>query len=74
MVNALNVMFSSMNNPSKLDGWKSSGGDPCGESWRGIKCSGQAVTEIDLNNLGLSGSMGYQLGNMKDMHLDNAAH
>ncbi|BAT98671.1 hypothetical protein VIGAN_09234300, partial [Vigna angularis var. angularis] len=39
-VSALNVMYSSLNSPSKLSGWKSSGGDPCGDSWEGIKCSG----------------------------------
>ena len=45
-VAALNVMYSSLNSPSKLSGWKSSGGDPCGESWKGIKCSGSSVTEM----------------------------
>ncbi|WVZ23828.1 hypothetical protein V8G54_002372 [Vigna mungo] len=41
-VSALNVMYSSLNSPSKLSGWKSSGGDPCGDSWEGIKCSGSS--------------------------------
>lgn len=45
-VSALNVMFTSLNSPSQLSGWKSTGGDPCGESWEGIKCSGSAVTEM----------------------------
>jgi len=45
-VSALNVMYSSLNSPSKLSGWKSSGGDPCGDSWKGIKCSGSSVTEM----------------------------
>lgn len=45
-VSALNVMYSSMNSPSQLDGWKSSGGDPCDGSWKGIKCSGSSVTEM----------------------------
>lgn len=62
-VSALNVMYSSLNSP-KLSGWKSSGGDPCGDSWEGIKCSDSAVTEINLSNLGLSGSMGYQLASL----------
>ncbi|KAL6996074.1 hypothetical protein U1Q18_006210 [Sarracenia purpurea var. burkii] len=61
---ALNVMYNSMNSPSKLDGWKSSGGDPCGESWKGIKCSGSSITEIDLSDLGLTGSIGYQLSSL----------
>jgi len=47
-VAALNVMFNSMNKPSQLSGWKSSGGDPCGgdEEWKGIQCSGKSVTEM----------------------------
>jgi hypothetical protein len=47
-VSALNVMYSSLKSPSQLTGWKSSGGDPCGDSWEGIKCSGSSVTEIYL--------------------------
>ncbi|CAB4302625.1 unnamed protein product [Prunus armeniaca] len=63
-VSSLNVMYNSINSRSKLSGWKSSGGDPCGDSWKGIKCSGSSVTEIDLSDLGLSGSMGYQLASL----------
>ncbi|KAG4399412.1 hypothetical protein GLYMA_08G225900v4 [Glycine max] len=66
-VSALNVMYTSLNSPSKLSGWKSSGGDPCGDSWEGIKCSGSSVTEINLSDLGLSGSMGYQLSSLKSV-------
>ncbi|MCD9640296.1 hypothetical protein HAX54_025499 [Datura stramonium] len=59
---ALRVMYSSLNSPGKLTKWSSSdGGDPCGESWKGITCSGNRVTEIQISGLGLSGSMGYQL-------------
>ncbi|KAK2432217.1 STRUBBELIG-receptor family [Trifolium repens] len=63
-VAALNVMYTSLNSPSQLSDWKSSGGDPCGDSWEGIKCSGSSVTEIDLSDFGLSGSMGYQLSSL----------
>ncbi|KAL6844950.1 hypothetical protein ACP4OV_025609 [Aristida adscensionis] len=68
-VAALNVMFNSMNKPSELSGWKSSGGDPCGDDdeWKGIECSGSSVTEINLSGLGLSGSIGYQLSNLKSV-------
>jgi hypothetical protein len=45
-VSALNVMFTSLNSPSKLSGWKSRGGDPCGDSWEGIQCSGSSVTQM----------------------------
>uniref|UniRef100_A0A2N9J063 Protein kinase domain-containing protein n=1 Tax=Fagus sylvatica TaxID=28930 RepID=A0A2N9J063_FAGSY len=64
MFSSLNVMYTSLNSPSKLTGWKSSGGDPCGDSWFGIKCKGSSVTEINLSDLGLSGSMGYQLSSL----------
>ncbi|OEL26676.1 Protein STRUBBELIG-RECEPTOR FAMILY 5 [Dichanthelium oligosanthes] len=62
-VEALNVMFNSMNKPSQLSGWKSSGGDPCGDDddWKGIECSGSSVTEIDVSNNNLNGDIPYQL-------------
>ncbi|KAI4330219.1 hypothetical protein MLD38_028520 [Melastoma candidum] len=63
-VSALNVMYSSMNSPSKLTGWQSSGGDPCGDNWYGIECSGSSVTKIKLMGLDLSGSLGYQLSSL----------
>ena len=47
-VEALNVMFTSMNKPSSLDGWKADGGDPCDDDdeWKGIDCSGSSVTKM----------------------------
>ncbi|XP_058113455.1 protein STRUBBELIG-RECEPTOR FAMILY 5-like isoform X2 [Magnolia sinica] len=63
-VAALTVMYTSLNSPSQLTGWRSSGGDPCGESWKGIECSGSSVTEIRLSGLGLTGTMGYQLSSL----------
>ncbi|XP_011072790.1 protein STRUBBELIG-RECEPTOR FAMILY 5 [Sesamum indicum] len=66
-VSGLNVMYTSMNSPSVLDGWTSSGGDPCGESWKGISCSGSKVTEINLSGLGLTGSFGYKLSDLKSV-------
>lgn len=61
---ALGVMFSSMNSPSQLNGWTASGGDPCGQSWKGVTCSGSRVTQLKLSNLGLTGSIGYQLASL----------
>ncbi|CAL9194967.1 unnamed protein product [Musa hybrid cultivar] len=63
-VSALNVMYSSLNSPSQLAGWSSSGGDPCGNNWKGIKCSGSSVTKITLSGLQLTGTMGYQLSSL----------
>ncbi|XP_019101475.1 PREDICTED: protein STRUBBELIG-RECEPTOR FAMILY 4-like isoform X2 [Camelina sativa] len=66
-VSALNDAFKSMNSPSKLKGWSSSGGNPCGDSWDGITCKGSSVTEIKVSGRGLSGSLGYQLANLKSL-------
>ncbi|EXB77034.1 Protein STRUBBELIG-RECEPTOR FAMILY 8 [Morus notabilis] len=63
-VQALQVMYTSLNSPSQLTGWTSNGGDPCGESWKGITCEGSAVVSIEISGLGLSGTMGYMLANL----------
>ncbi|KAL1814291.1 hypothetical protein DCAR_0518427 [Daucus carota subsp. sativus] len=66
-VSALGVLYTSLNSPQQLTKWTANGGDPCGESWKGITCSGSKVTEIKLPGLGLTGSMGYQLTNLKSV-------
>lgn len=66
-VSALGVLYTSLNSPQQLTKWTANGGDPCGESWKGISCSGSKVTEIKLSGLGLTGSMGYQLTNLKSV-------
>ncbi|KAK9155562.1 hypothetical protein Sjap_003042 [Stephania japonica] len=43
---ALQVMYSAMGSPRSLGGWNSSGGDPCGELWKGITCDGAAVVAM----------------------------
>ncbi|KAL2539071.1 Protein STRUBBELIG-RECEPTOR FAMILY 7 [Abeliophyllum distichum] len=58
---ALRVLYTALNSPQKLTKWSGSAGDPCGESWKGITCSGSKVTEIKISGLGLTGNMGYQL-------------
>ncbi|KAJ0264044.1 Protein STRUBBELIG-RECEPTOR FAMILY 7 [Hirschfeldia incana] len=58
---ALNNMFTSMNSPGQLSQWTATGGEPCGQNWKGITCSGSRVTQIKLSGLGLSGTLGYQL-------------
>lgn len=45
-VQGLQVLYTSLNNPSQLTGWKSTGGDPCGESWKGITCQGSSVVSM----------------------------
>ncbi|KAJ4982478.1 hypothetical protein NE237_033315 [Protea cynaroides] len=63
-VQALQVLYTSLNSPSQLTGWKSSGGDPCGESWKGLTCEGSAVVSVVVPGLGLSGTMGYLLSDL----------
>lgn len=68
-VTALNTMFSGLNSASQLSGWSNNGGDPCGEGWTGIRCSGSQVTKIDLSGLGLTGgSLGYTLDKMTSVN------
>uniref|UniRef100_A0ACD5XT45 Uncharacterized protein n=1 Tax=Avena sativa TaxID=4498 RepID=A0ACD5XT45_AVESA len=68
-VEALNVLFTSMNKPSKLDGWKADGGDPCDDDdqWKGIDCSDNSVTKIHLSGLDLTGNLGYKLSSLKSV-------
>ncbi|KAL4192884.1 hypothetical protein AMTRI_Chr06g196520 [Amborella trichopoda] len=63
-VGALEILYNALNDPVQLTGWKSNGGDPCGESWKGISCSGTAVTSIQIPGLGLSGTLGYGLSGL----------
>ncbi|KAM3277662.1 hypothetical protein ACQJBY_045513 [Aegilops geniculata] len=68
-VEALNVLFTSMHKPSKLDNWKADGGDPCDDDdgWRGVDCSDNSVTKIDLSGLDLTGNLGFQLSSLKSV-------
>nr|CAD1839524.1 unnamed protein product [Ananas comosus var. bracteatus] len=67
---ALTVLYSSLNSPPQLSGWTSNGGDPCGGgSWKGVSCSGSAVTAINLAGLGLNGTLGYLLSNLLSLKM-----
>ncbi|XP_019701521.1 protein STRUBBELIG-RECEPTOR FAMILY 8 isoform X2 [Elaeis guineensis] len=63
-VQALGVLYSSLNSPPQLSGWTWSGGDPCGDSWKGITCSGSAVTAMQVSGMGLNGTLGYLLSDL----------
>ncbi|TXG57701.1 hypothetical protein EZV62_015530 [Acer yangbiense] len=70
-VTALQDLYRALNNPSQLNRWKSDGGDPCGESWSGVSCSGSSVLYLKLNGLDLIGHLGGQLHNLHNLkHLD----
>lgn len=60
-VTALNVFYTSMNSPPQLTNWVSQNGDPCGQSWLGITCSGSRVTTIKLSGMRINGTLGYNM-------------
>ncbi|XVE51059.1 hypothetical protein DITRI_Ditri02bG0008200 [Diplodiscus trichospermus] len=66
-VQALQVLYTSLNSPTKLTNWKTNGGDPCGESWKGVTCEGSAVVSVDISGLGLSGTLGYLLSDLMSL-------
>ncbi|CAA7397774.1 unnamed protein product [Spirodela intermedia] len=68
-VEALHILYSSLNKPRQLSGWKPSGGDPCGESWKGVSCSGTAVVSIQIPGLQLKGTLGYMLSNFLSLKI-----
>ncbi|KAG0479633.1 hypothetical protein HPP92_010491 [Vanilla planifolia] len=59
-VEALGLLYSSLNCPSQLSGWKPIGGDPCGDSWEGYL----AQIQLLFPWLGLNGTLGYLLSNL----------
>ncbi|XP_054787674.1 protein STRUBBELIG-RECEPTOR FAMILY 8 isoform X2 [Prosopis cineraria] len=77
-VQALQVLYNALNSPSWLTGWKIGGGDPCGESWKGITCEGSAIVSIELSGLGLNGTLGYLLSDLMSLRQldlsDNKIH
>ncbi|KAK7359817.1 hypothetical protein VNO77_01782 [Canavalia gladiata] len=77
-VQALEVMYNALNSPTQLTGWKIGGGDPCGESWKGITCEDSAVVSIELSGLGLDGTLGYLLSDLMSLRKldlsDNKIH
>ncbi|PIN13212.1 Serine/threonine protein kinase [Handroanthus impetiginosus] len=70
-VQGLQDLYRSLNSPMQLQHWKSEGGDPCGEAWIGVQCSGSSIINLKLHGLGLTGNLGYQLSNLRSLkHLD----
>ncbi|KAI3823853.1 hypothetical protein L1987_05298 [Smallanthus sonchifolius] len=64
---ALQVLYTSLNNAAQLTNWKTSNGDPCGESWKGVTCEGSAVVSIQLPDLGIDGTLGYMLSGLTSL-------
>ncbi|PWZ06885.1 Protein STRUBBELIG-RECEPTOR FAMILY 8 [Zea mays] len=61
VVSAINGLYMSLGSPL-LPGWTGNGGDPCGESWQGVVCTGSSITGITMNAANLGGQLG-SLGN-----------
>ncbi|XP_076881573.1 protein STRUBBELIG-RECEPTOR FAMILY 8-like [Bidens hawaiensis] len=66
-VQALQVLYTSLNNAAQLTNWKPNNGNPCGESWRGVTCEGSAVVSIELPDLGIEGTLGYMLSGLTSL-------
>ncbi|CAL5061621.1 unnamed protein product [Urochloa decumbens] len=66
-VNALNVFYTTMNSPPQLTNWVSQNGDPCGQSWLGVTCSGSRVTTIKLSGMQLNGTLGYNMNQLTSL-------
>uniref|UniRef100_A0A804PWA3 Protein kinase domain-containing protein n=1 Tax=Zea mays TaxID=4577 RepID=A0A804PWA3_MAIZE len=58
---AINGLYISLGSPP-LPGWTGDGGDPCGEGWQGVLCTGSSITGITMNAANLGGQLG-SLGN-----------
>ncbi|CAN8298491.1 unnamed protein product [Cochlearia groenlandica] len=65
---ALQDLYKSLNNPPQLKGWRLEGGDPCGDEWIGVSCSGSSIVDIQLRGLKLLGSLGNQLQNLHNLN------
>ncbi|XP_038903127.1 protein STRUBBELIG-RECEPTOR FAMILY 2-like isoform X2 [Benincasa hispida] len=67
---ALLNLYSTLNYPPELIGWRTDGGDPCDGTWTGVFCVGSSVINLKLNRLNLSGNLGdqlYLLHNLKQL-------
>ncbi|KAI4348758.1 hypothetical protein L6164_009440 [Bauhinia variegata] len=64
-VTALQGLYRTLNNPPVLKGWN--GADPCDESWTGVECSGSSVIHLKIPGLNLTGYLGGQLYNLRNL-------
>jgi len=66
-VTALNTFYTTVNSPSQLTNWAPQNGDPCGQSWLGVTCSGSRVTTIKVPGMGLKGTLGYNMNLLTEL-------
>ncbi|KAK3026793.1 hypothetical protein RJ639_040271 [Escallonia herrerae] len=73
-VEALQDLYTALNSPPQLSGWKPGGGDPCEESWIGVSCSGSTVIHIKIDQLQLTGHLGFELPKLYNLKELNLSH
>ncbi|KAJ6303893.1 hypothetical protein OIU77_017719 [Salix suchowensis] len=52
-----------LENPGLLE-WPADGDDPCGQSWKHVFCSGSRVTQIQVQNMSLKGTLPQNLNEL----------
>uniref|UniRef100_A0A6N2KDN9 non-specific serine/threonine protein kinase n=1 Tax=Salix viminalis TaxID=40686 RepID=A0A6N2KDN9_SALVM len=52
-----------LENPGLLE-WPADGDDPCGKSWKHVFCSGSRVTQIQVQNMSLKGTLPQNLNEL----------
>ncbi|XP_010557936.1 PREDICTED: protein STRUBBELIG-RECEPTOR FAMILY 2-like isoform X2 [Tarenaya hassleriana] len=65
----LQDLFKALNSPQQLKGWKLQSGDPCGESWMGVTCSGSSIVEFRIPGLRIWGSLGSHLNHLHNLKI-----
>ncbi|XP_078156270.1 protein STRUBBELIG-RECEPTOR FAMILY 2-like [Carex rostrata] len=63
-VKTMEDLYGLLNQTTLLTGWMAAGGDPCGQNWTGVSCSGSSITSIEISGLGLGGTMTSQLSSL----------
>ncbi|TKV95693.1 hypothetical protein SEVIR_9G379100v4 [Setaria viridis] len=66
-VTALSTFYTALNSPSQLTNWVPQNGDPCGQSWLGVTCSGSRVITIKVPGMGLNGTLGYNMNLLTEL-------
>lgn len=63
-VAVLQALLKSISNPSALSSWI---GDPCDDNWEYVICDGSRVTELQLKNAGLEGTLPSNLNQLSSL-------
>ncbi|XP_078154458.1 protein STRUBBELIG-RECEPTOR FAMILY 2-like isoform X2 [Carex rostrata] len=67
-VKSLEDLYGLLNQPTMLTGWMATGGDPCGQNWTGVSCSGSSIISMDLSFNSFSGDLPSSFGSLKNLH------